>query len=119
MIPGAYSRKFIAKFLKDGSSLLWFSSVQFSHSVVSDSLLPHELQHATAPYPSPTPRAHPNSCPLSQRCHPTISSCRPLLLLPSIPPSMRVFSNESTLHMRWLSIGVSASASILPMNTQD
>ena len=50
------------------------SSVQFSHSVVSDSLRPHELQHTRPPSPSPTPRAHPNSCPLSQGCHLTISS---------------------------------------------
>ena len=50
------------------------SSVQFSHSVVSNSLEPHELQHATPPCPSPTPGIHPNPCPLSQWCHPTISS---------------------------------------------
>ena len=50
------------------------SSVQFSHSVVSDSLRPHELQHTRPPCPLPTPRAYPNSCPLSQWCHPTISS---------------------------------------------
>ena len=51
--------------------------------------------------PSPTPRVYPNSCPSSQWYHPAISSCRPLLLLPPIPPSIRVFSNESTLRMRW------------------
>ena len=51
-----------------------FSSVQFSRSVVSNSLWPHELQHTRPPCPTPTPRAHPNSCPLSQWCHPTISS---------------------------------------------
>ena len=51
-----------------------FSLVQFSCSVVSDSLWPHELQHARPPWPSPTPRAYPNSCPLSRWCHPTISS---------------------------------------------
>ena len=51
-----------------------FSSVQFSRSVVSDSLLPHELQHARPPCPSPTPGVYPNSCPLSWWCHPTISS---------------------------------------------
>ena len=74
---------------------------QFSRSVVSDSLQPHESQHARPPCPSPTPRVYSNSCPLSQWCHPTISSCRPLLLLPPIPPNIRVFSNESTLRMRW------------------
>ena len=51
-----------------------YSSVQFSHSVISDSLWPHGLQHARLPYPSPTPRAYSNSCPLSRWCHPTISS---------------------------------------------
>ena len=51
-----------------------FSSVQFSHSVVSSSLQPHELQHARPPCPSPTPRVHPNPCPSSRWCHPTISS---------------------------------------------
>ena len=59
------------------------------------------LQHARPPCPSPIPRVYSNSCPLSQWCHPTISSCRPLLLPPSIFPSIRVFSNEPTLRMRW------------------
>ena len=75
------------------------SSVQFSHSVVSDSLRPHGLQHIRPPCPSPTPRVYSNSCPLSWWCHPTISC--PLHLLPSIFPSIRVFSNESALHIRW------------------
>ena len=57
-----------------------FSSVQFSRSVVSDSLGPHELQHTRPPCPSPTPGAYPNSCPLSQWCHPTISSPSPPIL---------------------------------------
>ena len=77
------------------------NSVQFSCSVVSDSLRPHESQHARLPYLSPTPRVHPNSRASSRWCHPAISSCRPLFLLPPIPPSIRVFSNESTLFMRW------------------
>ena len=59
---------------RSGLILLLFSSVWFSRSVVSDSLWPHELQHARPPHPSPTPRAYPNSCPLSQWYHPTISS---------------------------------------------
>ena len=58
-------------------------SVQFSRSVVSNSLRSHELQHSRPPCPSPTPGVHPNSWPLSQWCHATVSSCRPLLLLPS------------------------------------
>ena len=73
----------------------------FSHSVESDSLWSHGLQHARIPCPSPTTRACSNSYPWSQCCHPTISSCFPLLLLPSIFPSIRVFSNESFLCIRW------------------
>ena len=75
--------------------------VQFCRSVMSDSLRYHVLQHARLPCPSPTPRACSNSCPLSQWCYPTISSCHPLLLLPSIFPSIRDFSNESVLPIRW------------------
>ena len=74
----------------------WLYSVQFSRSVMSDSLRPHESQHARPPCPSPTPRVHANSCPSSH-----LILCRPLLLLALIPPSIRVFSNESTLRMRW------------------
>ena len=77
------------------------SSVQFSRSVVSDSLWPHEAHHARPPCPSPTPGVHPNPCPLSWWYHPTISSYRPLLLPPSIFTSIRVFSNESVLCIRW------------------
>ena len=77
------------------------SSVQFSCSVVPDSLRPHGLQHIRFPYPSPTRRACLNSCPSSRWCHPTISSCHPLLLLPSILPRIRIFSSESVLHIRW------------------
>ena len=78
------------------------SSVQFSHLVVSYSLWPHESQHARPPCPSPTPGVYSNSCPLSRWCHPAIFFlCPPLLLLPPIPPSIRVFFNKSTLCMRW------------------
>ena len=76
-----------------------FSAV--SSSVMSNSLWPHGLQHARPPCPLPTPRMYSNSCSLSQWCHPTISSCRPLLLPPSIFPSIKVFSNESVLCIRW------------------
>ena len=77
-------------------------SVLFSHSVVSDSLWPQELQHARPPCPSPVPLVHPNLCPLCRWCHPTISSSVvPLLLLPSNFPNIRVFSNESALRIRW------------------
>ena len=75
------------------------SSVQVSRSVVSDSSRPRESQHARPPCPSPTPGVHSDSCPSSQWCH--LILCRPLLLLPPIPPSIRVFSKESTLLMRW------------------
>ena len=91
------------------------SSVQFSCSVVSNSLWPHQLQHTRLPCPSPTPGTCSNSCPLSQWCHPTILSCRPLLLLPSVFPSIRVFSNESVLHIRWPKYW-SFSFSISPSN---
>ena len=69
--------------------------------VVSDSLQPHGMQYARPPCPSPTSRAYSNSYPLSQWCHPTISSCHPFFLPSSIFPRIRVFSNESTLCIRW------------------
>ena len=77
------------------------SSVQFSRSVVSDSLQPHELQHARPPCPSPTPRVHKLRSIESVMLSSHLILCRPLLLLPTIPLSIRVFSNESTLHMSW------------------
>ena len=78
-------------------------SVQFSHSVMSDSLRPHGLQPSRLPCPSQTPRVYSNSCPLSRWCHPTTSPSviHPLLRPPSIFPSIRVFSNESVLRIRW------------------
>ena len=78
-----------------------YSSVQFSHSVVSNSFRPQGLLHARLPCPSPSPGACSNSCPSSWWCHPTISFSVRLLLLPSIFPSIRVFSNESVLRIRW------------------
>ena len=89
---------------------------------MSDSLQPHEPQHARLPCPpSPYLRACSNSCPLSWWCCPTISSSVILLvLLPSILPSIRVFSNESGLHIRWPKYwSFSFSTSLLPMNIQD
>ena len=69
---------------------------------MSDSLQPHELQHARSPCPSPTPGVHSDSHPSSPWCRPAhLILCRSLLLLPPIPSSIRVFSNESTLRMRW------------------
>ena len=75
-------------------------SQSLSH-VQSNSLQPHALQHTRLPCPSLSPGVCSNSCPLSQWCHPSISSCYSLLLLPSIFPSIRVFSNESALRIRW------------------
>ena len=95
-------------------------SVQFSHSVMADSLWPQGLQHTRLPCPSTTPRAYSNSCPLSLLSpfnH--LILCHPLLLLPSIFPNIRVFSNESVLHIRFQNIGVSASVSVRVMNIQD
>ena len=78
------------------------SSVQFSRSVVSDSLRPHESQHARPLCPSPTPGVHSDSRPSSPWCHPADLILRHrFFLLSPIPPSIRVFSNESTLPMRW------------------
>ena len=93
---------------------------QFSQSVVSDSLRPHEPQHARPPCPPPTPGVHPNPCPLSQWCHPIISS--------SVVPFSSCLQSFSILGSFQMSqpfasggqnIGVSASASVLPVNTQD
>ena len=86
-----------------------------SHSVMSDSLQPHELQHARLPYPSPSPRVCSNSHPLSQWCQPTISFCCPLLLLPSVFPNIRVFAKKSALRIRWPKYW-SFSFSISPSN---
>ena len=96
-----------------------FSSVQFSHSVVSDSLRHHELQPTRPPCPSPTPGVHLNPCPLSRWCHPTISSSVVSFssCLPSIFPSIRIFSNESALHIRWPKYW-SFSFNISPFNEQ-
>ena len=98
----------------------YFSSFQFSHSAVFDSLWPHELQQARPPCPSPTAGVYSNSCPLSQWCYPTVSS--------SVVPfssCLQYFPASGSFQMSQLftwggqSIGVSASASVLPMNTQD
>ena len=78
------------------------SSVQFSHSVVSNSLQPHGRQHTRPPCPSQTPGVYLNSCPLSQWCHPTItSSVVPFSSCPQSFPSIRVVSSESALCIRW------------------
>ena len=94
-------------------------SVQFSCSVVSDSLQPHGLQHTRPPCPSPAPRVYPNSCPLSQWCHPAISSSVvPSSCLQSFPASGS-FQMNQLFTLGGQSTGVSASISVLPMNNQD
>ena len=96
-------------------------SVQFSLSVMSDSLQPHEPQHARSPCPSPTPGVYSDPCPSSQWCHPAISSS----VIPS-PPALNLSQHQGLFQRidisyqvaEW-STGVSASTSVLPMNTQD
>ena len=95
-------------------------SVQFSHSVVSDSLRPHESQHARLPCPSQTPGVYSNPCPLSWWCHPAVSSSvDPFSSCPQSFPASGSFPMSQFFAWGDQSIGVSASASVLPMNTQD
>ena len=101
-------------------SIWHFNSVQFSHSVMSNSLRPHELQHARPPCPSPAPGVHPNPCPLSRWCHPTISSSViPFSSCPQSFPASGSFQMSQLFQSGGQSIGVSASTSVLPVNTQD
>ena len=123
---------FLQPFLVSKKTTCGFSSVQFSRSVVSDSLRPHEPQHARPPCPSPTPGVCSNWCPLSRWCHPTISSScfnlcqheglfqgvRLFLLLQSFP-AWRSFPRSQIFTSGGQRIGVSASASVLQMNIQD
>ena len=91
--------------------------MQFSCSVVSDSLRPHELQHARPPCPSPTPRVHPNPCPLNRWCHPTISfSVIPISSCSQSFPASGSFPVSQLFGSGGQSIGASASAPVLPMN---
>ena len=97
-----------------------FSSVQFSSSVVSDSLQTREPQHTRPPRPSPTPGVYPNSCPLSRWHHPTISSSViPFSSCPQSIPALGSFQMSQLFASGGQSVGVSASTSVLPMNTQD
>ena len=97
-----------------------FSSVQFSCSVMSDSLWLHEPQHARPPCPLPTPRVHTNPCPLSWWCHPTIlSSVVPFSSCPQSFPTSGYFPMNQLFASGGQSIGVSASTSVLPMNIKD
>ena len=93
------------------------ANVQFSCSVMSDSLRPHEPQHARPPCPSPTPRVYSNSCPLSRWCHPTISSVVPLSSCPQSFPASGSFPMCQLFTSGGQSIRLSASTSVLLMNT--
>ena len=108
-----YTHKIITQYLTSriAITILQLTSILW---VVSDSLRPHGLQHARLPCPSPSPGVCSDSCPLSLWCH--FILCH--LFLPSIFPSIRVFSNESVLHISGQSVGASALASALPMNIQ-
>ena len=102
------------------SFLTYRKLVQFSCSVVSDSLWPHEPQHARPPCPSPIPRVYSNARPSSQRCHPTISSS--VVPFSSCPQSFRAsgsFAMSQFFTSSGQSTGVSISTSVPPMNTQD
>ena len=97
-----------------------FVSVHFSRSVMSDSLRPRESQHARPPCPSPTPGVHPNLRPSSQWCHPAItSSVVPFSSCPQSLPATGSFPMSQLFSWGGQSIGVSASGSVLPMNTHD
>ena len=109
-----------AKLAAKGFLLDSISSVQFSHSVMSNCLQPHESQQARPPCPSPSPRVHSNSCLVSQWCHPAISSSVvPFSSCPQSLPASGSFPVSQLFTWGGQSIGVSASASLLPMNTQD
>ena len=96
------------------------SSVQFSRSVVSNSLRPHESQHTSPSCPSPIPEVYSDSCPSSQWCHPSISSSVvPFSSCTQSLPASGSFPVSQLVASGGQSIGVSASASVLPMNTQD
>ena len=113
-----FTEKFVSQiWLLDGYGLV---SVQFSRSVVSDSLRPHELQHARPPCPSPTPGVHSDSRPSSQWCHPTISSSViPFSSCPQSLPASESFPISQLFTWGGQSTRVSALASFLPKNTQD
>ena len=104
----------------NSQNLLNIYSVQFSHSVVSDSLRPHESQHARPPCPSPTPGVHSNSCPSSWWCRAAISfSVIPFFSWPQSLPASESVPMSQLFAWGGQSTGVSALASVLPMNTQD
>ena len=111
--PGTVSRTLVTN---NGT----LNEVSFQFSSVSDSLRPHESQHARPPCPSPTPGVHSNPCPLSQWCHPTISSSVvPFSSCPQSFPASGSYQMNQLFTSGGQSVGVSASGSVLPMNIQD
>ena len=99
---------------------VWWCSVQFSRSVMSDSLRPHELQHGRPPCPSRTPRVHPNPCPLTtNHAMPSNHLIVPFSSCPQSFPASRSFQVSQLFASGGQNIGVSASTSVLPKNTQD
>ena len=119
--PGLPHCRQILYHLSHQRSPIWyFSSANFSRSVVSNSLRPHELQHARPLCPSPIPGVHSNSCPSSQWCHPAISSSViPFSSCPQSLPASEPFPMSQLFTWGGQRIGVSVSASVLPKNTQD
>ena len=116
MIQLSFIQLFSCKFWNNPT----WSSVQFSCSIVSDSLRPHGLQHPRPPCPSPTPGVYPDSCPLSRWCHPAISSSViPFSSCFQSFPASGPFPRSQFFASGGQSIGVSASTSVLPMNIQD
>ena len=110
---------FLSSFLYHLESLIIFFSIQFSRSVVSDSLRPHESQHARPPCPSTTPGVHSDSRPSSQWCHPAISSSVvPFSSCPQSLPAYGSFPVSQLFAWGGKNIAVSALASFLPKNTQ-
>ena len=99
----------------------WLSSAQFSRSVVSNSLRPHEPQHARPPCPSPSPGVYPNSCPLSESVMPPshLILCIPFSSCPQSLPASGYFQMSQLFASGGQSVGVSASTSVLPMKTQE
>ena len=108
------------KYLNTQRKYFIFSSFLFSRSVVFDHVWPHEPQHPRLPCPTPTPGAYPHSCLLSQWCHPTISSFAiPFFSCPQYFPASESFQVSQLFTSDGQNTGISASTSVLPMNTQD
>ena len=109
----------LSEHVTSSGNWLIISSVQFSHSVVSDSFRPHESQHARPPCPSPSPGVHPNSCPSSPWCHPAISSSVvPFSSCPQSLPASGSFPKSQLFAWGGQSTGASAWASFLPKKSQ-